>query len=173
MIDLSKVYKIESTDKVFIDTNILIFLFSPSYVKSTTDQVDKYSAIFAKLIENKCNLYINSHVVSEFINRCLRIDFENNFNINGDKKYKTDYRGSEEYLKTIKIVLKQLKKLLKSVSHINDDFESFDISSAYEATKENDFNDLIIADTVLKNDLKLLTDDKDFKEIGIDIDWYL
>lgn len=173
MIDVSNVYKVKSTDKVFIDTNILIFLFSPSYVKSNHDQVDKYSAVFSKLIELKCDLYVNSHVVSEFINRCLRIDFDNNFNIDNDKKYKKDYRGSEDYLKTIKIVLKELKKFLKRVKHINDDFESFNISLAYESTKENDFNDLIIADTVQKNDLKLLTDDRDFKDIGIETDWYL
>lgn len=173
MIDLSNIYVVNENDKVFIDTNILIFLFSPSYVNSSYDQVDKYSAVFSKLIANKCELYINSHVVSEFINRCLRIDFDNNFNINQDKNYKRDYRGSEEYLKTIKIVLKELKKFLKLANHINDDFVSFDISTAYESTKENDFNDLIIADTVKKNNLKLLSDDRDFKEIGIDTDWYL
>lgn len=172
MISVSNIYKVSTSDKVFVDTNILIFLFSPSYVKNSDDQVEKYSAVFSKLIENKCDLYINSHVVSEFINRCLRIDFDNNFNINQDKNYKKDYRASEAYLKTIKIVLKELKKFLSFANHINDDFESFDISQAYKSTKENDFNDLIIADTVKKNGLKLLSDDKDFMEIGIDIDWY-
>ncbi len=173
MIDVSKIYKVSPSDKIFVDTNILIFLFSPSYVRTNSDQVDKYSAVFSKLIEMKCDLYVNSHVVSEFINRCIRIDYDNNFNINHDKNYKSDYRGSDDYLKTIKIVLKELKKFLKLVKHINDDFESFDISAAYESTKENDFNDLIIADTVNKNNLKLLTDDKDFKDIGINIDWYI
>ena len=58
--------------------------------------------------------------------------------------------------------------------HINDDFESFDLSKAYDTTSESDFNDLIIADTVKKNNIKLLTDDNDFKtSLGIDINWYL
>lgn len=173
MIDISNIYRVDSKDRVFVDTNILIFLFSPSYVKTNTDQVERYSMVFSILIQKKCALYVNSHVISEFINRCLRIDFENNFNINKDKHYKSDYRGSMEYEKTIKIVLKQLKKILKSINHINDDFESFDISQAYESTRENDFNDLIIADTVKRNNLKLLSDDKDFRNIGINIDWYL
>lgn len=174
MIDVSEIYKIKSTDKVFVDTNILIFLFSPSYVQSNHNQIEKYSAIFTSLVKNKCTLYVNSHVVSEFINRCLRIDFDNNYNINGDKNYKKDYRVSQEYLKTIQIVLKELKKFLKLANHINDDFVSFDISTAYTTTKESDFNDLIIADTVRKNNLKLLSDDGDFKNsLGIDIDWYL
>lgn len=172
---MSNIYNIRKEDQVFIDTNILIFLFSPSsIIKSPTYQIKKYSAVFTKLIENKCNLYVNSHVVSEFINRCLRDDFNNNFNINMDKDYKKDYRGSNEYKKTIKIVLKQLKKFLSTTNHINDDFESFDITKAYETTVESDFNDLIIADTVKKNNLKLLTDDNDFKtSLGIEINWYL
>lgn len=175
MIDVSNIYNIKKEDKVFVDTNILIFLFSPSsIIKSSTYQIQKYSAVFTKLVENKCDLYVNSHVVSEFINRCLRDDFNNNFNINGDKDYKKDYRGSVEYNTTIKIVLKQLKKFMVTSKHINDDFESFDLSKAYDTTSESDFNDLIIADTVKKNNLKLLTDDNDFKtSLGIDINWYL
>ena len=175
MIDLSNIYKIKKEDKVFVDTNILIFLYSPSsIVKSYNHQVQKYSAVFTKLVENKCDLYVNSHVVSEFINRCLRGDFNSNFNINNDKDYKRDYRGSEEYHTTIKIILKQLKKFMATSKHINDNFESFDLSKAYETTSEGDFNDLIIADTVKKNNLKLLTDDSDFEtSLGIDINWYL
>lgn len=175
MIDVSNIYNIKKEDRVFIDTNILIFLFSPSsIIKSSNHQIQKYSAVFTKLVENKCDLYVNSHVVSEFINRCLRDDFKSNFNISGDKDYKKDYRGSPEYNKTIKIVLKQLKKFMATTKHINDDFESFDISKAYDATNESDFNDLIIADTINKNNLKLLTDDNDFKiSLGINIDWYL
>ena len=164
MINMSNMYKINSTDKVFVDTNILIFLFSPSYVKSKEDQVDKYSSILSLLVEKECDLYINSHVASEFINRCLRIDFDNNFNVKKDKNYKLDYRSSREYVSTIRIVLKELKKFLKLANHINDDFESFDISVAYETTIESDFNDLIIADTVRRNNLKLLSDDGDFNK---------
>lgn len=148
--DISGLYNINDSDKVFIDTNILIFLFSPSYVHSKSSQISKYSAVFASLLEKKCDLYINSHVVSEFINRCLRIDFDNNFNKNKDKNYKEDYRGSSDYLTTIEIVLKELKKFLKLAKHINDDFVSFDISLAYKTTKESDFNDLLIAETVKK-----------------------
>lgn len=174
MIDMSALYKIEKTDEVFIDTNILIFLFSPSYVNKNTDQVDKYSAIMSSLIQNKCKLYINSHVVSEFINRCLRIDFNNNYNINNDKDYKKDYRSSSEYAITIEIILKELKKFLTIAKHINDNFEAFNINSAYTTKKESDFNDLLIADTVKNNGLKLLSDDSDFSDsLGINTSWYI
>ena len=60
--------------------------------KSKDYQFDKYSSIYAKLVENKCKLFINSHIVSEFINRCLRIDFEKNVqDISRSKDFKADY----------------------------------------------------------------------------------
>lgn len=173
MIDMSKAYKISADDQVFIDTNILIFLFSPSFVNSKKYQVNKYSAIFEKLIEKKCNLYINQTVVSEFINKCLRLDFAINYNKDGSKDYKQDYRPSPEYQATLKIVLKELKKVLRFTKAVNDDFESFDIINQLTCNIESDFNDLIIADTVQKKNFKLLSDDGDFKQLGINIDWYL
>ena len=113
MINFNKIYNISSTDNVFIDTNILIFLFSPSgIIKSKKFKNEKYSSILNELIKHECNIYINSHVVSEFINRCLRDDFNTNFNNLGNKKYKQDYRSSSDYQKTLKIVLKQLNKFI-------------------------------------------------------------
>lgn len=175
-IDFSSMYKIVKDDKVFIDTNILIFLFSPDFVSSREYQVDKYSNIYAKLIENQCKLYINSHVVSEFINKCLRIDFNKNFqNEERTKEFKKDYRGSSQYKETLSTILHELNKFMSlNVSQIDDDFSNFDINREYIENDNSDFNDLIIARNVINNNLKLLSDDADFfsyKEI--DTSWYL
>lgn len=173
MIDMSSTYKISAEDQVFIDTNILIFLFAPSFSNSKKYQVDKYSAIFEKLVEKKSTLYINATVISEFINRCMRLDFNHNFNADQSKDFKKDYRPSSEYQKTLDIVLKQLNKFLKRAKQINDNFESFNIISEITSNQQSDFNDLVIADTVRKNNFKLLSDDGDFKQLGINTDWYL
>lgn len=173
MIDMSSTYKISAEDQVFVDTNILIFLFSPSFVNSNKFQVKKYSMIFQTMVEKKCNLYINEVVISEFINKCMRLDFAHNFNTDGSKDYKRDYRPSPEYKATLKIVLKELKKVLFLTKSVNDDFESFDIIDKLTSNMESDFNDLIIADTVQKKDFKLLSDDGDFKQLGINTDWYI
>ena len=59
-IDFSSTYKISSEDRVFIDTNILIFLFSPDFVSSKEYQIDRYSKVFEMLVQNgyklSCNL---------------------------------------------------------------------------------------------------------------------
>ena len=174
MIDVGSLYKIEADDKVFIDTNILIFLFAPSFVNSHQYQINKYSEIFKKLVSSKCELYVNELVISEFVNRCMRIDFERNFNSNGDKDYKKDYRTSVAFDTTMKIVLKQLNKFLSLAKQVDDDFINFNVISSITANIKSDFNDLVIADTVNKKSLKLLTDDGDFKnDLGINTEWYL
>lgn len=175
-IDLSNIYKINKNDCVFIDTNILIFLFSPDFVKSQDYQIDKYSSIYAKLVENNCKLFINSHIVSEFINRCLRIDFEKNVqDTSRSKKFKTDYRGTSAYKKTLTIILKELKKFMSiNVTQINDNFKNFDIQKECKISNSLDFNDLIITRNVIDNKLKLLSDDQDFHNYPeINTLWYI
>jgi len=175
-IDFIDMYKIDKNDRVFIDTNILIFLFSPDFVSSSDYQIDKYANIYSKLLEKKCELFINSHVVSEFINRCLRIDFEKNFqDEKKTKNFKKDYRGSSQYKETLSIILKELNKFMSlNVSQIDDSFSSFDINSEYKENDNSDFNDLIIARNVIDNKLKLLSDDRDFSNYSeININWYL
>ena len=176
-IDFSNTYKIDKDDKVFLDTNILIFLFSPDFVSSNNYQVDRYSKIFEKLIENNSAMYINSLVVSEFINRCLRIDFNKNFQDSSNTKdYKNDYRGSNEYQKTLTTLLKELNKMFNvfKIKQLDDGFSNFNTIAEFKNSTELDFNDLIIARSVIDNGLKLLSDDGDFDNYdGINTKWYL
>ena len=176
-IDFSNVYNINTNDNVFLDTNILIFLFSPDFVHSKEYQVDTYSKIFEKLIENKSAMYINSIVISEFLNRCLRIDFNKNYqDSNNTKDYKKDYRSSDEYKRTLAILLKELNKMFNEfkIKQLDDGFSNFDTITEFKNSTELDFNDLIIARNVIDNSFKLLSDDRDFDNYeGINTKWYL
>lgn len=167
-------YKIDKDEKVFIDTNILIFLFSPEFVSSREYQVDKYSKILELLIINNNELYINSLVISEFINRCLRIDFEKNFqDKNRTKDFKKEYRDSTTYIQTLRIIKREIKKFLKlNVKQIHDNFDKVDILEELDSLDKLDFNDLMIVKSIETYGLKLLSDDGDFKGL-LDVDWYL
>ena len=173
MVDISFIYKISKNEKVFIDTNILIYLFSPDFVSSNDKYVEQYSKILEILLENKAQIYISSIVVSEFINRVLRIDYEKNKELYPD--FKKDYRKSNEYKDTLKLILKQLKKIFKISRKIDDDFMQFDILEWYkkDLNQDLDFNDLHIAFIVEKNNFKLLSNDRDFENFGIDLKWYI
>jgi len=51
MIDMSTLYKISKDEKVFIDTNILIYLFSPDFVSSKEIYTEQYSKILEILLQ--------------------------------------------------------------------------------------------------------------------------
>lgn len=167
---VNKLKDISSQDKIFIDANILIFLFSPDYVANSEQKVKKYTQVFLRLIENKNELIVNSLVISEFINKCLRIDFEKNFqDEKRTKDFKKDYRNSSNYKNTIKAILVEINKITKYTKQIDDDFSNFDITNAYSETIDMDFTDLIIKKTVKNNNYKLLTDDRDFGDMRLSI----
>jgi len=144
--------------KILVDTNIWLFLFAPNFIPSNENQskIDKYDRIFNNLLEDN-ELLFNSLIISEFINRCLRIDFQLKF---PNKNFKKDYRNSKEYKIALNLTLKQVEKIYKLATPINDDFMNFNIK---EFRENLDFNDSIILYQCIKNDYLLLTDDKDFE----------
>ena len=163
--NLSNLYKFKSTDKILIDANILLFLFYP--ISTYSSKIDTYTDIFEALKANDSKLYICSSVISEFINRWLRMDFDKNIqDTQKTKNFKKDYRGTPRYKTVLNQILKQIEKLYKNynITQINDSFENFDIQTSY-LDKENDFNDLLICHISNKYNLQILTDDKDFQKL--------
>lgn len=167
--NLSNLYKFKSSDKILIDANILLFLFCP--ISTSLSKIDTYTDIFVALKANDSKLYICSSVISEFINRWLRMDFDKNIqDTQKTKNFKKDYRGTAQYKIVLNQILKQIEKLYKNynITQINDDFENFDIQTSY-LNKENDFNDLLICHISNKYDLQILTDDKDFQSLDVKV----
>lgn len=164
--DISSLYNFNKNTKVLIDTNILIFVFYP--LSTNSIKVNQYTNILEKLRENNSKLYMTSTVISEFINRWLRLDFEKNFqNEERSKEFKKDYRISQNYEKTIKQILKIIQKIYKNynIENIEDGFSNFDIINKYKNI-DIDFSDLLILHVAEENNLKILTDDKDLKAIN-------
>ena len=167
--NLSNLYKFKSTDKILIDANILLFVFCP--LSTSDNKVDTYTDILEAMKVSNSKLYICSTVVSEFINRWLRMDFDKNLqDEQKSKNFKKDYRGSSRYKTVLNQILKQIKKLFESynVEQIDDAFSNFDIQASY-IDKENDFNDLIVAHISKKYDLQILSDDKDFQSLDVKV----
>ena len=130
--DMSSLYKIDKTTKILIDTNILIFAFYP--LNTNHDKVSMYTSILGKLKANNNQIFISSSVVSEFVNRWLRLDFEKNFQDDQKTKdFKKDYRVSENYKKTITLILKTIKKIYNNynICNIDDSYVEFEEEQVY------------------------------------------
>lgn len=167
--NISSLYKFNSDDRILVDANILLFVFCP--LSTSDNKIDTYTDILETMKVSNSKLYICSTVISEFINRWLRMDFDKNLqDEQKSKNFKKDYRGSGRYKTVLNQILKQIKKLHESynVEQINDTFSNFDIQTSY-ANKENDFNDLLVAHISKKYDLKILSDDKDFQSLDVKV----
>ncbi len=87
------------TDIILMDTNILIKLFYPLYYDKNND---KYDVLYKNLLNSKCSLLISSIQISEFVNKCIKYNYDVYCKTHPDNKntsfdFKRDYRSVSDY----------------------------------------------------------------------------
>lgn len=138
----------------FFDTNVLMYLFYPA----SGWQVVAYSKLFSDLLKHKSKLLIDSHVLSELINRILRIEHKNSGTTLDFKQYRNSADGQKSVKQAhsiAKIILKQF--IVDGNKLSNTDIEYFLTADSF------DFNDKIIEKHCLDNRYILVTNDIDFQ----------
>lgn len=163
-----------SNKNILLDTNIWIYLFCPlSHPKEFI--VKKYSLAFKRLIQSNNKLYIDVMILSEFINRYLRLAYhvykENN-NLDSDFEFKKAYKQTDDFKETIQLIVSTIKnKILPKVSVANFNYENNNIEELIDNLKDKmtDFNDLHFEKLCKTKGFILLTDDSDYSESSLDI----
>ncbi len=154
---------------IFFDANILLSIF---YTIAPNDWAQKnYSRVFAKLIENQNKIAFDVTIVSEVINRALRMEYKTYIrkkDINEkDLSYKS-FRNSEDgksaWLKTYEM----MRDIILPTFSVEEKCWSKDELDQI-LTLEGDFNDQLIANLCIERDYVLLTNDADFKNEDLDI----
>ena len=156
--DLSKL----NGKKIFVDANILIYLFWPT---GATNWENKYASAFARLKKQKNSLFIDFCVVSEVINRVIRIEWNRKQSGRSFKVFR-DSRDGQKALSEIYTIVKD--SILKNFDIIGMEYNKDDIES-FLVVDELDFNDKSAIKICKNNDFILLTHDRDFEKSGIDI----
>jgi len=149
-------------ERILFDTNVWLYTYGPiSYTRQ--NWAGEYSKALAKISKNRCEIFICQTIISEFINRCI---------------------SDELYLKGIPFEVKKtfqrlpdFKPIAKKVGVYMEDILSFAecCDSSFNKPKANvylkgfqecklDYNDLVIEDICIANDLILVTNDSDFKD---------
>lgn len=163
-----------SNRKIFVDTNILIYQFCQ--IAGTYEVIkNSYTKVFSLLLQNKIDLVLDFTVLSEFVNRYLRIAYElyikqNNININF--YFKKDYKPTQDYSDNLRILIATIKNdILPYVEWSNYSSTKTDIDSFLNIlqTDKSDFNDLHITQLCKTNNYILMTNDLDFKNMDLDI----
>ena len=149
-----------ASDTFLLDTNILIKLFYPVDFDNKSEPYEDY---YRKLLSAKCTLALTSIQVSEFINRCIRIQYNLYKNEHPEvADFKRDYRGTEDYANRMKGILQILKTVIPRFTLVNDDFAGIGFDNIINHNFSFDFNDAFIMAFAQLHNAIVLTDDRDF-----------
>ncbi len=162
----------ELADRTFFyDTNVLLYLYYPTMAGwAVTD----YSHLFADMLEQKMNMVIDSSVLSEFINRALRIDYTAyNERSKSSRElpqyaYFKNFRNSTYGEESVEHIQDLAKVIL---THFGIDTKSISKADIEKSLKLDslDFNDKLIENICESKGYILVTNDLDFKDSRVDI----
>lgn len=161
-------FKPKTTDKILLDTNILLDLFYPLDFESTSN---KYESLFNNLINEKSCLLISSIQVSEFINRCIRIQFKlyQNVHNNPALEFKKDYRSTDDYHQKMNGILDIVKTDIScNFTFIDDGFSKMNPQNIFLYGFSYDFNDSLLVEIARQHKAILVTNDADYANYNID-----
>lgn len=149
---------------VFFDANCLIYIFWPTSPDS--QMAIDYSSMMSTLIKNKAIFAVNETVISEIINRIMRLEF-NKYNMPKDK-FK-EFRDSPRGRSVLEDIYEIIKNRILSNFQITDELFSNEELTNMLTVTPLDFNDKLIELICKKKSMILLTHDYDFSSSDVDI----
>lgn len=155
-----------SNRNIFVDANIIIYLYFA--YPATKYYSTIYGLIFRDLLKNNNNLYTDYNVISEVINRELKLNYNiykaSTINPDGYKDWRSSVNGQNVETQTYSII-----KYLLSIFNIEDKvYDKTDILSMLVINNQ-DFTDKAIVNLCQEKNFILLTNDKDFSGADLEI----
>ena len=148
-------------EAIIFDTNIMIDLFYPMNVGKDTSAVAK---LYQRILKEKAKIYVSSVQVSEFLNRCIRFQFDLYKTEHPECiDFKKDYRGNDDYNNCMQAILDIVTNEWKGkIQFVDDKFSELSVDNMFISNFAYDFNDAIIAEIANKYDAVFVTNDGDF-----------
>ena len=157
--------------KIFLDANILIYLFGFG-TPTSSNWESQYANLYTKLHNQNNTFVVDYIVISEFVNRAIKIEYDNYLNSNNLDKNSLSYKNyrnsldGQEALKDIYIIVND--EILNEFEVIEKSYSKDDLKVMCKVD-ELDFSDKAIIKICEDNQFILLTNDTDFKNSYIDI----
>lgn len=151
---------------ILLDTNVWLFLQNISISSHRSGyNVESYSRIYKKILENDIPIYTSKTIISEYINSAIRIEKNNYYeskDINPyEKNYKKDFAKTNGFEDKYQTIIDSAKQDILDMSLLTEISENM-LNESLKNCEIQDFNDQIIINTALENNLGILTDDKDY-----------
>lgn len=160
-------YTFSAGEKILLDTNIWLYLFPAS------GQPDRfayqYSAAFTRLIAANAQPILSPMILSEYLNRYIRIEWQGGY-IDNYPNFKK-FRQSKDFTHVAVSVNVFAQKILQHCQVHELAANALNLQQSLDefATGKIDFNDAVLIDICKQSNFKLMTNDSDFQNGGIEI----
>lgn len=148
---------------IFVDANVLIYCF---WGTGAHFWEQRYASVFKTLLHQQYSLFVDFVVISEIINRVLRIEQKKLQPENSDFKGFRDSQSGKNILSDIFLIVKD--NILPKFNIVGEVFNKQEIENLL-TVDDLDFVDKFTVEICKKNSLVLLTNDKDFRNADVDI----
>ena len=163
-------YKFKSAMRILLDTNVLLHLQPPSSGRKNPVWDRTNRAVFQRLLKAQAVPVVDVLVLSEYFNRCLRLEYAAYCQHHRGKNFKA-FRLSTHGLRALAKAVARVEEILKHCQLTNTDVEALDMRQVLRAvaTGTVDFNDGILIASCQQHGWKLLTNDGDMTSGGIEV----
>jgi predicted nucleic acid-binding protein len=163
-------YLFNPEDELLLDTNIWLRLYGPA-AKSGDPRTTVYSKALGEMLAANCQIYIDVLILSEYINRYVRLRhnlLKARPGINPNFK---QFRRSVEFKAIASDVAGDVRQILKHCDRLESNFAALDITGLVKEFEkgDSDFNDQVLAELCKSRNLTLVTHDGDFKDLGLNL----
>ncbi len=168
-----KDFKIGYSDQFFFDTNVWLILYG-TFADYHKNEQRVYSDLLEQIITYDKPIFFTAMILSEFSNVILRRDFKQWTDTNNlvRKEFKRDFVGTAEYKNSVETITASINRILKlpNLILIADSFNAISKDNVLNNFKIVDLNDAYFAELAIRNNYKVVTNDRDFQKLGSKID---
>ena len=160
---LLKDFEPKASHTYLIDTNILMYLFSPiaSYGEKKQEQISKF------LYQSKninSGLIITSHILGEFFHVNLNIYFDNWCRVQKDSisfDLKKHYRPTTDFKESVNAINSSIKSILKLADKFPDNFNNISLENIADHCYSAEFTDSYLLELSNVNGWMIVSNDND------------
>lgn len=163
-------YRFLDTDKLFFDANVWLYIYGPQGNPNDWN-ARTYSGAFSNALKAKSQILIDVLVISEFINRFARIEYDIQYPDKSNRPDFKKFRNTPAFVPIAQTIASTIRQILKFAVRTESGFGGINIQ-AFLAEFEaggHDFNDQVLVRLCQAQNLQLVTHDADFKGKGVNI----
>jgi predicted nucleic acid-binding protein len=161
-------YLFQQGEHILIDANVWIYLLPPP-AQPAPGFAWRYSAALKRLLTAKATPVVESLILSEYLNRYLRVEFDAAWrHAYGNFK---KFRKSGDFAPLAKAAVANAREILKLAAPQDTLLSQADIPAILNETEAGtlDFNDGVLVETCRARGWKMLTNDGDMTRGGIEV----